>query len=231
MFQFLNFPAAKALGRAAACIGVAAVPGIAEAADYRPVNTYRVEAQSDYWVDLNLCNNPVVVDMRGDGDTDVDFWIYDDRNNQVFSDVDMDDNSVVTLNPPVRNGGCIVYRLKMHNYGNVWNGVQIRVGDNNTNGDAPSVGTYRVEANREFWVDLNLCRTSARIEIAGDGDTDVDYTIYDNNNRIVAQDLALNDRANFNLSVNARGGCRPYRLKLNNLGNVWNQVTVTIWEY
>lgn len=221
-----------------AALAAAVIPGAAMAqktdggggGDYRPVSSYRVEARSEFWVDLNLCSNPVVVDIRGDGDTDVDFWIYDQNGREVYSDVDLDDITTATLNPPVSNGRCVVWRLKLSNLGNVWNQVQVSVGNNWTSGDAPSVGSYRVEANRDFWVDLNLCRSTARILIAGDGDTDVDYTIYDQNDRVVAQDLALNDRADFNLTVNARGTCRPYRLRLNNLGNVWNQVSVTIWE-
>lgn len=219
----------------AATVGMAA-PAYAQkpsaTPDYEPVSSYRVEARSEFWVNLNLCSNPVVVDIRGDGDTDVDFTIYDERGNQVYQDLDLDDITTATLTPRVSNGSCVVYRLKLNNLGNVWNQVQVSVGDNNTRGDAPSIGSYRVEANRDFWVDLNLCRRSTRILIAGDGDTDVDYTIYDQNNNIVAQDLALNDRADFNFTVNARAGaCRPYRLRLNNLGNVWNQVSVTIWEY
>lgn len=200
--------------------------------DYQPVSSYRVEAHSEFWVNLNLCSDPVVIDVRGDGDTDVDFTILDDRGNQVYQDLDLDDVTTATLNPRVRNGECAVYRLRLNNLGNVWNQVQVSVGNSYTSGDAPSVGSYRVEANSDFWVDLNLCRRSARILIDGDGDTDVDYVIYDQNNNVVASDYALNDNADFNITVNARSGqCRPYRLKLHNLGNVWNQTSVTIWEY
>ena len=36
-----------------------------DTAEYLPVTSYRVEANSTYWVNLNLCSNPVVVAARG----------------------------------------------------------------------------------------------------------------------------------------------------------------------
>ncbi|MEQ1510918.1 MAG: hypothetical protein ABL909_11030 [Sphingopyxis sp.] len=223
----------------AMALGMAALPGATyaqkpggDSTTYQPVSSYRVEAHSEFWVNLNLCANPVVVDIRGDGDTDIDFTIYDDRGNQVFQDLDLDDIASATLNPDVRGDQCRIYRLKLNNIGNVWNQVRVSVGNNYTNGDAPSVASYRVEANADYWVDLNLCRRSARIVADGDGDTDVDFTIYDRNNNVVVQDLALNDNADFSITVNASANnCRQYRLKMHNLGNVWNQTSVTIWEY
>lgn len=223
---------------AATAIGAIMLPTAAlaqkpsEATNYQPLSSYRVAARAEFWVNLNLCSNPVTIDIRGDGDTDVDFTIYDDRGNQVYQDLDLDDITSATLNPNVRNNQCVTYRLKINNLGNVWNQVQVTVGNNYTNGDAPSVASYRVEANADHWVDLNLCRRSARIVADGDGDTDIDFTLYDRNNNVVAQDLALNDNADFNITVNgSANACRQYRLKMHNLGNVWNQTSVTIWEY
>lgn len=222
---------------ATAMFGALATPGAALAqkgaseADYRPVTSYRVEARSVYRVNLNLCSSPVIIDVRGDGDTDVDFTIYDENGRQVYQDLDLDDITTANLTPNVRNGRCVVYRMELNNLGDVWNQVQVTVGNNTANGDAPSVGSYRVEANSEYWVDLTLCHRRARIEAHGDGDTDVDFTIYDRNNNIVHQDLALNDRTDATFNTGSRDGtCYPFRLKLNNLGNVWNQVTVSIYD-
>ena len=220
-----------------AAMVTAVLPGSAlaqkgkDTTDYQPVSSYRVEANSTFGVNLNLCENPVVVDVRGDGDTDVDFRIYDQNGNQVYSDTDLDDITTATLTPNVRNGNCVVYRMDLINLGNVWNQVQVTVGSGTANGDAPSVGSYRVEANSEFWVDLTLCHRRARLVAAGDGDTDVDFTIYDRNNNIIHQDLALNDRTEVTFGTGSRNGeCLPFQLKLNNLGNVWNQVTVTVYD-
>ena len=202
-----------------------------DSTDYRPVTSYRVEANSEFWVNLNLCSPTVVVDVRGDGDTDVDFTIYDQNNNQVYQDLDLDDITTATLNPRVRNGNCVVYRMKLNNLGNVWNQVTVTVGENTANGDAPSIGSYRVEANDDYWVDLTLCHRRARIVAAGDGDTDVDYVVYDQRDNVLASDYATHDRMDATINTGSYDGtCRPFRLKLNNLGNVWNQVTVTIYD-
>jgi len=222
---------------AAAALGAVSMPSAAFAqkgasgGDYRPVTSYRVEANSEFWVNLNLCSSPVVVDVRGDGDTDVDYTIYDENNRQVFQDLDLDDITTANLTPNVRNGRCVVYRMKMNNLGNVWNQVQVTVGSSTANGDAPSIGSYRVEANNEYWVDLTLCHRRARIVADGDGDTDVDYVVYDRNDRELASDYALNDNMDVTINTGSYDGtCRPFRVKMRNLGNVWNQVTLTIYD-
>jgi hypothetical protein len=121
--------------------------------------------------------------------------------------------------------------MKMNNLGNVWNQVQVTVGSSTANGEAPSIGSYRVEANNEYWVDLTLCHRRARIVADGDGDTDVDYVVYDRNDRELASDYALNDNMDVTINTGSYDGtCRPFRVKMRNLGNVWNQVTLTIYD-
>ena len=97
---------------------------------------------------------------------------------------------------------------------------------------AQSVRNYRVEANREFWVNLNLCSARVYIEAQGDGDTDVDFTIYDARGRVAFQDLDYDDYTSVTLypRVGSGRGCQAYRLKLNNLGDVWNMVRVTVQD-
>ncbi len=225
---------------AAATLGLLtmALPGTAlaqkgkdeDTTDYLPVSSYRVEANSTFNVNLNLCDPNTVVDVRGDGDTDVDFTIWDNNGRQVYQDNDLDDITTAVLTPNVRSG-CVVYSMQLNNLGNVWNQVQVTVGTGTAAGDAPSVGTYRVEARSEQWVDLTLCHPRARIEAHGDGDTDVDYTLYDRNDNVLHQDLALHDRTDVTFNTGSRdGSCYIFRLKLNNLGDVWNQVTVTVYD-
>lgn len=98
--------------------------------------------------------------------------------------------------------------------------------------DAQSVRSYRVEAHRDFWVNLNLCSARVHIEAQGDGDTDVDFTIYDASGRVAYQDLDYDDYTSVTLFPRARGGrgCIPHRLKLSNLGDVWNMVRVTVQD-
>lgn len=94
---------------------------------------------------------------------------------------------------------------------------------------AQSVRNYRVEANSEFWVNLSICSPNVNIEARGDGDTDVDFTVYNPRGAVVFQDLDGTDFTGFNLRGPA-SGCQTYRLKLSNLGDVWNMVRVTVTD-
>jgi hypothetical protein len=201
------------------------------AGNFQPDNSYRVNANSTHNIDLNLCNNPVTIEAHGDDDTDVDFTITDPRGNQVYQDLDLDDDTVATLTPNIVNGQCQLYHMALRNLGNVYNQVQVSVRSGSTGNSAPSVATYRVEANRDYWVDISLCYPRARIMANGDGDTDVDYELYDRNNRVIGSDFATHDNMDLTINTGSNNGqCNPYRLKMHNLGNVWNGVEVTIWD-
>lgn len=229
----------------AVIIILALAAGLAPAmanAQWQSSRAYRVEAHADYWVDLTLCSPNVELDIQGDGDTDVDFTVYDTSNTVVFSDVALNDRARTTLHPPSRGGACLTWRLKMTNLGNVWNSVTV----NMSNVGAPANGgggkpgapaaptyaadrTYRVEPHQVFWVDLNLCSPQVTVTANGDGDTDVDFTVYDAANNVMFNDVGLTDRTVAVLHPPAgKGGCVLWKLKLNNLGDVWNGVTVSV---
>lgn len=199
--------------------------------------SYRVEANSEYWVDLNLCAPSIEFTARGDGDTDVDFTIYDTNNNVVYQDLALNDVTTTTLRPPAGGDRCVTWRLKLNNLGDVWNQVTVEM--SNTSAVVPRGKTaaptylantsYRVEATSIRWVDLNLCSPRVTVEVTGDGDTDVDFTIYDASNNVMYSDVDLDDRTVAVLRPPAGNGrCVIWKLKLNNLGNVWNQVTVNV---
>lgn len=212
-----------------------AVPAFSPAAAQN-TRTYRVEARSEFWVDLNLCSPRVRIEAHGDDDTDVDFVIYDQNDNVAYQNYDLSDDMNTVLNPPAGRGrGCVDYRMRLNNLGNVWNGVNVTVTDLPGGGGGGGGGgniaerTYRVEANSQYWVNLNMCSPRVWIEMQGDGDTDVDFTIYDTRNRVVHQNLDLTDYSQVTLNTpDRRRGCVTYRLRLNNLGNVWNGVTVRV---
>lgn len=61
------------------------------------------------------------IDVRGDGDTDLDCWLYDENGNEVDSDLDYTDWCILEVRP--RWTGA--FRLRVSNLGRVWNGAVI----------------------------------------------------------------------------------------------------------
>lgn len=225
-----------ALAASAAAIGLAS-PAAAQAS-----RDYRVEARQSTMVDLTICSPAVRMDIAGDGDTDVDFTVYDNNNNMVYQDLDTDDRTSTTLYGTAGgSNGCQTWRVQLNNLGNVWNRVRVTLTDvpvrGGGGGGGPasprerSVSTYRVEANDTYWVDLTLCAPRIHFEGVGNGQTDVDYVIYDPNNREVFSDYALHDRATTTIRTTAGNGrCEVFRLRLNNLGRTWNPIRITMWN-
>ena len=218
-----------------------AVTGVTAPAFAQASQDYRVEARQSQMVNLNVCSPAVRMDIAGDGDTDVDFTVYDNNNVMVYQDLDTDDRTSTTLYGTAggRNG-CQTWRVQLNNLGNVWNRVRVTLTDvpvrgGNSGGPASererSVSTYRVEANDTYWVDLTLCAPRIHFEATGNGQTDVDYVLYDPNNREVFSDYALHDRATTTIRTNGGNGrCEVFRLRLSNLGRQWNPIRITMWN-
>ena len=82
----------------------------------------RMEARTTHWYDATFAGGEyarVVVD--GDGDTDLDCWIYDENNNLIDSDTDYTDYCILEFSPNWTG----VFHLKVSNLGYVWNGAVI----------------------------------------------------------------------------------------------------------
>jgi hypothetical protein len=96
--------------------------GVAHAAGTR-FSTTRVEANATdsyrVWV---KAGDTVTIRVEGDGDTDLDLFVYD-SNGLVASDTRYGDSCFVRIN--VYSSGFIEIRVK--NLGNVWNGYTIAV--------------------------------------------------------------------------------------------------------
>lgn len=60
---------------------------------------------------------PALVIVSGDGDTDLDLYVYDENGNFIASDTDSSDDCVVTFNPRWTGP----FKIKIKNYGNVYN--------------------------------------------------------------------------------------------------------------
>ena len=97
-------------------------PALADSA-----HRYRVEAEATRWIDLNICSSDVSVEITGDHDTDLDFWVFSPRGSLVHEDTDDTDYTSVDLGS---DGRCRTYKLEVKNFGDVYNLMTVRVTDN-----------------------------------------------------------------------------------------------------
>ena len=87
----------------------------------------RAEAETSQTYTLSLCAPSVALEVRGDGDTDLDFWVYDERGREVHSDTDSTDITFATLSSGHGYGSCAAFELRIHNFGEVYNNVEIKL--------------------------------------------------------------------------------------------------------
>lgn len=85
-------------------------------------DNHRVEANATESYNLRLCGRTVRVVADGDGDTDLDFDLYDPNGREIHSDYDETDMMVVTVN---NTSSCGNYRLKVINRGSVFNAMRL----------------------------------------------------------------------------------------------------------
>ena len=207
-----------------AVLGLAAMPGVA----FAQANTFRIEANSSHTATLTICNPEVRVTMSGDGDTDLDFVIRNSRGEIVHSDYGLSDQSETLLYR--RNGvECEEFELRTTNLGNIWNALDVTLNDVRTDSGNPvDTESYRVNANATHRVDMNICSPQVRINVRGDGDTDLDFVIRNSRGEIVHSDYDYTDQTEAVLY--RRGGveCESFELTTSNLGDVYNLYTVQL---
>jgi len=168
----------------------------------------------------------ISVRLTGDGDTDLDLFIFDPSGNQVGSDLSTDDDETASF--VARRAG--TYRVEIRNLGNVWNGYEIwreirGNGGGSSGGGGGGVISYartshRVEANA-----MNRHTIYVRageyvaLRINGDNDTDLDLFLADPEGEQVASDVSLDDDEFVSFTARRTG---TYTVEVRNLGNVWN---------
>jgi hypothetical protein len=88
-----------------------------------PIRHYvRMEARQTRTFNVEFrANEYARIDVRGDGDTDLDCWVYDENWNLIDSDLDYTDWCILEFNP--RWAG--VFNLRVRNLGSIWNGTVI----------------------------------------------------------------------------------------------------------
>ena len=224
---------------AAASMGLSATAQASE-------QTYRVDATSESTIDISVCSSSVYLQANGDGDTDLDFWLYDNSGNLVHSDTDSTDITFFTIsNGSAGSGRCLPYQLKVQNFGNVYNNMTLSLTDQGVTSSgqtgiyatkAPATNrvvtqSVRSEAESSQTYTLSLCAPSVYLEVRGDGDTDLDFWVYDEGGREVHSDTDSTDITFATLSSGrGYGSCSSFQLRIHNYGSVYNQVEITLTE-
>lgn len=191
-------------------------------------DSYRVEANATHSLTLTICNPVVEVRLDGDDDTDLDFVIRNSRGQVVHSDYDYSDDTVATLRRRA-SSGCEDFTVETSNLGNVWNLMDVSMNTiESETGNPVSVGSYRAPANGTHNVDLSICNPQVRIEIAGDGDTDLDFVIRNSRGEVVHSDYDYTDQTSTTLRRRSGVECEDFTLETSNLGNVYNLYQVSL---
>ena len=193
------------------------------AADHSGEGEYRAEASTKLLVSLPVCG-VTRLEVRGDGDTDLDFTINDESGETVHSDFDLSDVTFATLSP---SRDCETYELAVDNLGEVYNAFTVAYIDPATRSGIAGPGEYRVNAELATKVALRVCSLTT-VSARGDGDTDLDFEVIDARGRTVHQDYELNDVTEFTL--NPGNGCADFQMNVSNLGSVYNLLTVAFEE-
>lgn len=220
---FAGTPPSTSLGEAS--VALADAPGgdtpsrptvIAETSG---AGDYEAEANGSIRVDVPICG-ATRVEVRGQGDTDLDFTITAEDGDTVHYDIDRSDITFVTLEP---SGNCETYALLVENLGDTRNTFTVELTDPLERGDTLGPGEYRVNAELATKVDMRVCSTT-RVSARGDGDTDLDFEVVDEAGATLHEDYDLTDATEFTLDPGS--GCADYHLKVSNLGGVYNLLTV-----
>ncbi|BDW81885.1 hypothetical protein MACH24_13230 [Erythrobacter sp. Dej080120_24] len=193
--------------------------GAVTLAETEGAGEYRAEANSTLKVNLPVCGM-TRMEVRGDGDTDLDFTVTDAEGTVVHSDVDMSDVTFATLKP---SGECETFAVEVSNLGDVYNVFNVALTAADALRGPLGPGEYRVNANSATKVALRVCDVT-KVLASGDGDTDLDFDVTDATGSSVHSDYDMTDRTSFTLDP--KGACADYAMSVDNLGDVFNTLTI-----
>ncbi len=89
----------------------------------------------------------------------------------------------------------------------------------------PGIDHSRVEAYSSMYYTIRFrAGESAIIEVVGDGDTDLDCYVYDENDNLIDSDTDYTDHCVLIWTPRWTG---PFELQIHNLGSVWNAYVLT----
>jgi len=211
------------------------------------IEKYVIAANETQKLDFKACGTSAEVSARGDGDTDLDFIIRNSDGGVVHENDDLTDETTATLAGLLSD--CETFEMEVSNLGAVYNALMVVVEPEGVTslGAAPQLpstslargltgdavqasgegaGEYRANANASILVNLPICGAT-RLEVRGDGDTDLDFSIEDESGSVVFSDYDLSDIALATLTPDS-GGCETYSMEVSNLGDVYNVFTVSL---
>src|SRR5262245_50536513 len=85
----------------------------------------------------------------------------------------------------------------------------------------PCAWVNRVPAGYEhYYVETYNAGVAAHLKLKGDGDTDLDLFVFDDQGRVVAQGTGLTDEEAVTFTPRVTG---QYKIVVRNLGGVWNE--------
>ena len=217
------------------------------------VKKYIVQGGTTETHDFRACGTAAQVDIRGDGDTDLDFVIRNSDGGIVHEDAGTSDATSVKLEGLLSD--CEKFELEVTNIGTVYNAMMVVIEPEGADsaafaGTAPSTslastgvansgagemrtlvaesegpGEYTAPANTEFLLDLPVCDAS-RLEVRGDGRSDLDFSLSDGEGREIHSDVDLSD-VTFK-ALSPKDGCETFGLAVRNIGDAENTFQVTL---
>jgi hypothetical protein len=111
----------------AALLAATMIAGVASPAH---ADAFRINARQTRTIDINACSHTVALSAVGDGDTDLDFWLYSPGGRLIHEDLDETDITFHTFGTGVELGDdCRTYRLVVQNLGRIWNRLEVELED------------------------------------------------------------------------------------------------------
>lgn len=78
---------------------------------------------TDIWTITLYAHEDYTIVVEGDGDTDLDLYIYDENGNEIDTDTDNTDYCICSVRPRWTGE----FKIKIKNYGNVYNHYNLRI--------------------------------------------------------------------------------------------------------
>lgn len=216
------------------------------------VKKYIVQGDTTETHSFKACGTSARVSARGDGDTDLDFIIRNSDGGIVHEDAGESDETSAQLAGLLSD--CETFEIEVTNLGSVYNAMMLIVEPEGVSspdfaGSAPTTslastssteggsnarvvaaeksgpGQYTAGAGVELTLDLPVCGVQ-RLEVRGDGSTDLDFTVSDSAGDAVHADIDLSD-VTFK-TLEPSDSCETYSVAVNNLGETDNVFEVAL---
>jgi hypothetical protein len=199
---------------------IAAGAALGATAAQAAIDQYSVPASSRVTVNLEVCSAESQLAVLGDTGTDLDFVLTDAEGTSLHVDEGVDDYLSFVIEQ--EGEGCATYSLAITNLGEEANDFTVALEP--IMADTTRVRKYIIGASETQTIPFKACGTSAMVSARGDGDTDLDFEVIDQDGDTIYEDYDLSDVTEFTL--NPGNGCADYQLNVSNLGEVYNLLTV-----